>query len=167
MTPAKLIAQFAPLGEQAEIEKAIATKLNPTDSRMVQRAIIVALASPSVEVALVKISSPLGLLWQSHSICKSTGERVERNYPNLSETVEDETPLAAALRGIQEELGLEIERDRLTYQGRRIEVRQSKTEARLKRYLLHIFSLQLTQQEATAAILEADEGDHTIFFEWR
>ena len=168
-TIAQAISQLMPPAWQSQVISAIEMKLPPEDSKLVQRAIYEALIIPSHSAILVYVDSPLGRLWQSHTIVKDTGRRIERNYPNLSETIERrEEPLDAAVRGIQEELGLEIAATRLTLiEANRLELKYSKRDGHMKRYLFQVYKLALSQEEAETAQLQADEGDTVVYFEWR
>lgn len=164
-----MLAKFVPLGRQSQLLYAFKNKLNQEESELVQRAIYQAMLVPSHEVSLVRIDSPIGQLWQSHAVIKATGKRIERNYPTLSETIErGETPLEAAVRGIQDELGLAVPPDRLILaEANRLEIRHSRSENKLKRYLFQVYQLEISQEEAEAAQLEADEEDAIVYFEWR
>jgi uncharacterized protein (DUF169 family) len=86
----------------------------------------------------------------------------------VSETIERrEVPAAAAGRGILEELGLDIEPERIKFVRQEAEVKESQSEGRLKKYLKHCFALELTEEESKAAQLVADEEDALVYFEWR
>lgn len=116
-------------------------------------------------VARVQVHHPeLGLLWQSYQIA---GGRVrERNFPNLSETVEPgESFLEAAVRGLLEELGLTVNPERLDFLGKSEEIKPSPSSGEVKRYLFADFSLLISREESFP--LEVDEGDVVTVFEWR
>lgn len=120
------------------------------------------------KVSLIHIISPLGTLYQSHQITKKDNKRRERNFPNLSETVEgNETYLAAAVRGVKEELGLSLPNDRFSYVKQWEEIKPSPTTNKLKEYEFYLYKLELTLEEANACTLQVEEGDCYTYFEWR
>lgn len=120
------------------------------------------------KVALVNISSPLGRLYQTHQITKDGMHRL-RNMPNLSETLDKpfESYLKGAVRGVKEELGLNISKNRFKHVHTWKETKPSPTTGVIKKYEFGLFNLELSLEEAQQVTLEVDEGPCTTYFEWR
>lgn len=118
-------------------------------------------------VALVEIKSPLGKLVQGELIFPN-GEKKYRGFQNLSETVEPgENPLQAAVRGVQEELGLDISPSRFRRAGTKEETKPSPTTGIVTRYKFSLFRLNLTAEEAEQVPSSVREEDgNVITFYW-
>lgn len=118
-------------------------------------------------VALVEIRSPLGTLVQDELILPN-GEKRPRGFQNLSETVEPgEKPLQAAVRGVMEELGLQISSSRFRRMGTKKETKPSPTTGKVTRYEFSSFRLILTAEEAAQVPSSVKEEDgNVITFYW-
>ncbi|HEY9879416.1 MAG TPA: NUDIX hydrolase, partial [Leptolyngbyaceae cyanobacterium] len=117
--------------------------------------------------ALVTVRSAKGQLWQD-KLRKSTGEIVELNFSNISETLEEgEEPLDAAVRGIQEELGLSIHPTRFCFSKTEDVRKMSPTKGYLKDYTFHHFDIWLHADETAAACLQVEENSGIVYLEWR
>ena len=118
-------------------------------------------------VALVEIRSPLGTLVQDELILPN-GEKRPRGFSNLSETVEPgEKPLQAAVRGVMEELGLQISSSRFRKVGTKKETKPSPTTGKVTRYEFSSFRLTLTAEEAAQVPSSVKEEDgNVITFYW-
>ena len=123
---------------------------------------------PQHHAALITVSSPLGILWQTQHKIKALGVWRDRQSPNISETLEaGETPPEAAVRGCLEELGLAIAPQRLRYTGQTDEIKPSPTTGAIKHYFFSHYDLELSGEEAERVPLEIDEGDSLLRLEWR
>jgi hypothetical protein len=163
-----VLAKLAPIGEQPDVRRILLSDIPEHKAALIENVLMRLIHMPSHEIAAVYVSSPLGKIYQSHLVVKGTGERRERGYWYVSETIERrEVPAAAAGRGILEELGLDIEPERIKFVRQEAEVKESQSEGRLKKYLKHCFALELTEEESKAAQLVADEEDALVYFEWR
>ena len=121
------------------------------------------------KVVLVEITSPLGKLVQDELILPD-GERRHRGFQNLSETVEPgEKPLDAAVRGIMEELGLNISISRFRRKGTKKVTKPSPTTGKVTHYEFSLFSLLLTAEEATQvpSFTTEDDGNVITFYWYR
>ena len=121
----------------------------------------------SKKVALVEIYSPLGRLVQDELILPN-GEKKSRGFQNLSETVEPgEKPLQAAVRGVMEELGLNLSSSRFRRKGTKRETKPSPTTGKVTHYEFSIFSLLLTAEEADQVPSSTTEEDgNVVTFYW-
>lgn len=119
------------------------------------------------KVALVEITSPLGKLVQDELIMPN-GERRLRGFQNLSETLElGEKPLDAAVRGVMEELGLNLSSSRFRRMGTKKETKPSPTTGKITYYEFSLFSLLLTAEEAAQVPSFTTEDDgNVITFYW-
>lgn len=94
------------------------------------------------------------------------GEVRERGFSCLSETVEPgETFLEAAIRGLREEIGLNIPTDRLSYIGEEKEVKPSPTTGELKEYWFQDYQLLISEDEyyEIPEIITEEDGNKIIF----
>lgn len=121
----------------------------------------------SKKVALVEIYSPLGRLVQDELILPN-GEKKSRGFQNLSETVEPgEKPLQAAVRGVMEELGLNLSSSRFIRVGTKKETKPSPTTGKVTHYEFSLFRLLLTAEEADQVPSSTTEEDgNVITFYW-
>lgn len=121
----------------------------------------------SKKVALVEIYSPLGRLVQDELILPN-GERKSRGFQNLSETVEPgEKPLQAAVRGVMEELGLNLSSSRFHRKGTKKETKPSPTTGKVTHYEFSLFRLLLTAEEADQVPSSTTEEDgNVVTFYW-
>ena len=124
--------------------------------------------TPVMHVALVQITSPLGQLWQSHQVL-ADGTRRDRNMPNLSEALEQgELAKTGAVRGVWEELGLDIPAARFQPIRSWSEEKPSPSNPGVKkRYFFYEYALTLTPDETGRAQLSVKKGTLTTYFEWR
>lgn len=117
------------------------------------------------------VSSPLGLLWQTHRVCKATGGKTVREFCNLSETLEpgesEEDLTSIAIRTMLEETGMTIAPERFRFRSEITETKPSPTTGQEKTYQFWDFDLELSQTEAEAIPLTLDEGDSFIYLRWR
>lgn len=120
----------------------------------------------SKKVAIVFVSSPLGELWQDKIVLRS-GVSKTRNFRGISETLEgDESPLDAALRGLQEELGVYIPALRLIPGESRRQIKPSNTTGLLTQYEFSEFSIRLLYEECQFPLVK-EEGKGTLYLKWR
>jgi len=120
------------------------------------------------KTARVTISSPLGLLWQTHRVSKTTGVSTLREFCNISETLEPgEHPRDAAIRALSEECGLVIKPERFRYRSELTQTKPSATTGQIKTYQFWDYDLELSQAEAESIPLVVDEGDSYIHLKWR
>lgn len=120
------------------------------------------------KTARVTVSSPLGLLWQTHRVSKATGASTPREFCNISETLEaSETPTDAAVRALSEECSLTISPERFRYRSEHSETKPSPTTGQVKTYRFWDYDLELSQSEAESISLIVDEGDSFIHLKWR
>lgn len=118
------------------------------------------------KVSLVYITTPTSYLMQTYQITKE-GQRRDRYMPNLSETIEvNEKPLAAAVRGLKEELGIYILPTRLIFFNKEVTIKPSPTTNKIKQYIFYKYSLRITEKEADNCNLIADEGECFTYFKW-
>lgn len=115
----------------------------------------------------MEITSPLGKLVQDELIMPN-GERRPRGFQNLSETLElGEKPLDAAVRGVMEELGLNLSSSRFRRMGTKKETKPSPTTGKITYYEFSLFSLLLTAEEAAQVPSFTTEDDgNVITFYW-
>ena len=119
------------------------------------------------KVVRIRVSCGELILAQSHQVIKATGEKRDRNFPNISETIElGEYPINTAVRGIREEIGLSIDTERFNLIGLS-EVKSSPSTGEIKQYLFWDYSLELTPDEAEKITFETNEGEVITYFEWR
>lgn len=119
------------------------------------------------KVARVTVRCGSLVVVQSHQTVKASGETRHRRFANVSETLEEgEQPIDAAVRGIKEELGLEIDGERLKSIETVEEVKPSPSTREVKQYVFWDYALSLTSDEAAQATLQVDEGDVITHFKW-
>jgi hypothetical protein len=122
------------------------------------------------KVSRIKITRPDGrILYQTHQVVKQDGSIRQRNLPNLSQTKDWwlESYSQCAVRGIWEELQLRVKPERLKHICTYEETKPSPSTGELKTYVFADFELLLTESEANACVLVAQEEDCTTYFEWR
>lgn len=123
-----------------------------------------------IQVACVRVTYPPDelQLFEAYQILDN-GETRERQVSGVSEKLKsDERAIQAAIRGIQEELDLDLPGDRFLSLGTELSQRISKGYNLPTCYTLHKFSLELTQEEFQPLypIYISQESDKTTVFKW-
>jgi len=120
------------------------------------------------KVSRIEVCCDESILVQTKQYIKSTGNYRLRNFLNISETMEgDEQPLETAIRGLYEELNLDIDSSRLIFIEHKEEVKPSPSSGKIKRYLFWDYKLQISKEEKEFIPLAVDEGDTINYFNWR
>lgn len=118
------------------------------------------------KVSIIYIRSPLGDIKQLRRVTKE-GDIQIRNCRGVSETIEDnETPLQGALRGLYKECNLSKQKEDLTFLEKKVEIKRSPSNNKLKTYIFYIYKITINKKEAESINLLLDEGSCYIYFKW-
>lgn len=119
------------------------------------------------KVSLINIKYEDLLLYQSYKITDLYGIK-ELNFHNLSETLHfNEGFLNAAIRGLKEEINLEINERRLTDVNEYTKIENSKVKGIPTSYHIKEFNLTVNEKEMKVIPLTIHEKDGIVFLEWR